>query len=219
MNLKGAVVFIIAIVALYPASSSASIAQTTFVIPKAVQTVLNGITASDRGSFLLSQGLDEKLEEEFPANISPETEVMVRVFAKVFGIPSYVAPVTVIRQPGQSWNDALQEGTVSAPPAPDDPQMQPMFMYCQYKTPRFDLTWWSGNSVIPVDYFRVEKESGGGWTLWHEGGQECVVTSGNHSGIDYRVKAFNHWGESDWVTVTLAADCISFGGGGGGGID
>jgi len=78
------------------------IAQTSFVIPKPASVILNALTSEDRSTFLLSQGLDEKLEEDFPSGTSSVKEVFVRVFAKIFGIVSHVAPVIVVREDGQT---------------------------------------------------------------------------------------------------------------------
>jgi hypothetical protein len=82
--------------------------QTSFVVPKPKLAVLKAMRNGTIQNMLLATGLDKQLEKEFPSdNPSVPTEIVVQLFVKTLGIPVRVAPITVVRVPGQSWNAAL----------------------------------------------------------------------------------------------------------------
>lgn len=105
--------------------------------------------------------------------------------------------------------------TLDANEPPPEPNLQAFFMYCRHKEPRFDVTWWPGDQHTPVSSYQVQRQTNSGlWQGWYGGGQSCTIIGGSISGLDYRIRARNANGNSDWVNFTLGNTyCISSGGG------
>lgn len=100
----------------------------------------------------------------------------------------------------------------SPPPPPAPPSTSLLFLNCWAgKLPLFEFSFWAGAGGGPVDYFEVERYSGGSWQPWYDGPFDCINTTGSATGIPFRVRAVNISGISVWVNVLLIGSC---GGGG-----
>jgi hypothetical protein len=120
------------------------------------------------------------------------------------GLPAGNADADMRKMIELVWGDVAAYRPLPAPP--DEPSVHVMFMFCDYKTPRFDVTWSNSNPDIPVDFFEGQRQFFGSssWQPWYTGGQDCLITNGSIGGVDYRIRGVNQVGAGPWFTVTLS---------------
>jgi len=119
----------------------------------------------------------------------------------------YIGPIT------QTYSASYNKSCVTIPPPPKS-NIFKEWLGCVLGKPRWSITWGSSNNTLFTESFEVERLSGTSWLGYFEGGESCSLFHNNNLvSTQFKVRAVNSSGFSDWEYETLPSVNCSSGGG------